>query len=666
MPETRLGWHHRRLRDFDYSGSEHAYFVTIRAKAGTAPFRDERLAKAVIESIDWMREHRRIAVYAYCLMPDHLHILVRLPHGSRPLGELIGAFKRFTTRRSWALGIIGALWQSRYHDHIVRESEDALTWPGRSVYAYAGFWAARVFRRSQSRGLRGEGMRQYRLFQVGRKALALAALGGMVALGVVPAKASSGTTSSVYTTPRWWAKYQVVSSPGFTPGPNPGATKSVSVGANIDVSNEQGPQSETSIAINPSNPSQIVAGSNEIFRLPMRGYFSSDDGKTWGGVDLPLPAPLTSNGIDFGSDPSVAWDTRGNVYYGYIVVFFSNQSFSSVTGTEMAVARSSDAGRAWTATYFNFQSGGAKFNDKPIITVDTNPASLFRDTIYAAWDNATGGNGKPSSSNAILVSRSSDGGVNFSQPVFASDTLGGPQEVIGADPFVGPDGRLHVAWNDILHNTIAESTSSDGGMTFGPTRVVAPKQAAFDVGIPAMSSRRALVYPACGADASGGASNGTLYCSWMDTTSSNGTDIFVSHSTDGGSSWSAPLRVNNDPIGVPNDQFNQWLAVDPIDGSVNLSWNDTRNDPTHVSTDIYYSRSTTGGLSFSPNAKVTSATTNESCCGADLGNQYGDYEGIAALGGSIHTVWTDRRASVAALDEEVFTATLTAKHTSSS
>jgi REP element-mobilizing transposase RayT len=80
----------------------------------------------VIESIDWMREHRRIAIYAYCLMPDHLHILVRLPRGSRPLGELIGAFKRFTTRRSWALGITGALWQSRYHDHIVRESEDAV------------------------------------------------------------------------------------------------------------------------------------------------------------------------------------------------------------------------------------------------------------------------------------------------------------------------------------------------------------------------------------------------------------------------------------------------------------------------------------------------------------------------------------------------------------
>jgi hypothetical protein len=362
--------------------------------------------------------------------------------------------------------------------------------------------------------------------------------------------------------------------------------------------------------------------------------------------------------VDFASDPSVAWDTRGNVYFGYIVVFFGNQSYSSITGTEMAVARSGDGGRSWTATYFNFQSGSAKFNDKPYITVDTNPASPLRDTIYAAWDTATGGS---SSSNAILVSRSTDRGSTFSQPVTASTTLGGSHQVIGANPFVGPDGTLYVAWNDILQNTIAESSSSNGGHTFGPTHVVATKQAAFDVGIPSMNTRRALIYPACGADTSMGASRGTLYCSWIDTTAANGTDVFLSRSTDGGSTWSSPRRVNDDPSGVANDQFNQWLSVDPIDGSVNLSWNDTRNDPTHVSTDIYYGRSTTAGLSFAPNIRVTSAPTDESCCGANLGNQYGDYEGIAALGGTVHPVWTDRRASVSDLDEEVFTATLTAK-----
>jgi putative transposase len=131
MPQTRTGWHHRRLQDFDYTSSGHAYFVTIRAKAGTAPFGDERLAQATVESLQWMREHHRLVIYAYCLMPDHLHLPIRLPDGSRPFAEVIGAFKRFTTRRSWPLGVVGALWQPRYHDHIVRDNEDA---PGVANY----------------------------------------------------------------------------------------------------------------------------------------------------------------------------------------------------------------------------------------------------------------------------------------------------------------------------------------------------------------------------------------------------------------------------------------------------------------------------------------------------------------------------------------------------
>ena len=59
--------------------------------------------------------------------------------------------------------------------------------------------------------------------------------------------------------------------------------------------------------------------------------------------------------------------------------------------------------------------------------------------------------------------------------------------------------------------------------------------------------------------------------------------------------------------------------------------------------------------------QVTTAPTNETCCGAQLYDQYGDYEGIAAINGSVHPVWTDRRAAVASLDEEIFTTTITAK-----
>jgi hypothetical protein len=213
------------------------------------------------------------------------------------------------------------------------------------------------------------------------------------------------------------------------------------------------------------------------------------------------------------------------------------------------------------------------------------------------------------------------------------------------------------------------NSSLDGGVTFGQPQTLSPTVVAFDDAIPAMASRRALLYPACDADRSSGPNRGTLYCSWMDETASNGTDIFVARSVDRGASWSTPLRVNDDPAGVRKDQFNQWLSVDPTNGSVNLSWNDARNDPADVKTDIFSSQSTNGGLSFAPNVKVTTAMSDESAANpfADAGNQYGDYEGIVAFGGSIHPIWTDGRfdgtvdpATGVTIGEEIFTATTTA------
>ena len=463
---------------------------------------------------------------------------------------------------------------------------------------------------------------------------------------------SSSSSSSPYSLPRWWTKYQTVSAPGFKSSPA-GKTSSVTVGANVNVSNEPGPQSETSIAINPMNPSQIVGGSNEIFRLPMRGYFSSDGGATWGGVDLPLPPPISHNGFDFGSDPGVAWDLNGNVYYSYIVVFFSTSG--SINGTEMAVARSSDGGKSWTATFFAL-GGPGNFNDKPMIAVDTNSSSPNANTVYVAWDTTVNGKGGPSSS-GIEFSRSTDGGLSFSKPAVISATGGGQHFGIGADPFVGPDGRIYVAWHDIT-NAILVRSSGDGGATFGSITTVAPTRIAFDALIPPQNSRGALVYPSCGADRSAGAFRGRLYCSWMDRNNAGDTDIFLATSADKGATWSAPLTVNDD--GGSSYQFNQWLAVDPVTGAVDMSWNDSRNDPTNASTDVYFAQSTNGGASVSTNVKVTSAPTNETVTGADLGNQYGDYEGIDARGGSIHPIWTDRRAAGAADGyEEVYTATVT-------
>src|SRR5262245_24070339 len=107
-------------------------------------------------------------------------------------------------------------------------------------------------------------------------------LGFLLAVTLPAAAQSNGSDK-----PTWWDKYQWLAK--FGSDPAPGVTSSLSVGPNVDVSNECGPQSETFITINPGAPNILAAGSNEIFRDPMRGYFSTDGGATWGGVDVPLP-----------------------------------------------------------------------------------------------------------------------------------------------------------------------------------------------------------------------------------------------------------------------------------------------------------------------------------------------------------------------------------------
>ncbi len=463
----------------------------------------------------------------------------------------------------------------------------------------------------------------------------------LIAITILPSVAL-GQKSSTHN-PTWWDKYQYVASNGPTSGGAP--TSSVSFGANVDLSNECGPQSETFIALNSARPKILAAGSNEIFRLPMRGYFSSNGGTNWGGVDLPLPPAKGSNGIDFGSDPTLAFDTRGNLFYGYIVVFFGNGA--GVNGSEMAVARSTDGGQSYPAvTFFSFESGSNHFNDKPMITTDTNSNSRFRDSIYVAWDAAAGG----STGGGIRVGSSSDHGATFT--ITRADDPSGPGKSIGASPTVGPNGELYVAWNDYAANNISFNRSFDGGATWGPQNVISAKSIPFDIGIPAESFRRALVYPALDVDRSNGPHRGRLYCSWMDQTAAGTTDIYLSFSDDNGADWSARTTVA-DQLALPVDRFNHWMSVDPVTGDVNLSFYDTRNDTTgsRYMTDIYFAQSTDGGASWSsPNTRVTTVSSNEHDCGGlfpcpgiNYGNQQGDYEGLVSYGGVSHPIWTDSR-----------------------
>jgi putative transposase len=111
-----------RLRDFDYRG-RYAYFLTFCTRERRAVFRDASVASMVVEQI--LRAARRFEfeVLAYCLMPDHVHLLV---HGRSERSDL----HRFVKRAKQSSGQIYAhaaqqpLWQDSYYDHVVRPEEN--------------------------------------------------------------------------------------------------------------------------------------------------------------------------------------------------------------------------------------------------------------------------------------------------------------------------------------------------------------------------------------------------------------------------------------------------------------------------------------------------------------------------------------------------------------
>src|SRR5436305_15351569 len=107
---------------------------------------------------------------------------------------------------------------------------------------------------------------------------------GLVALSLgISSQPPKVTAQNNSHDPTWWSKYEFIRDNGGDASAS--STTSTTASGNVDVSNECGPQSETFITISQNKPKTLAAGSNEIFRLPMRGYYSTNGGGSWGGVD---------------------------------------------------------------------------------------------------------------------------------------------------------------------------------------------------------------------------------------------------------------------------------------------------------------------------------------------------------------------------------------------
>ena len=97
-----------RLPNGNYAGNIDIH-TTICADRGT-PFNDEAIARMVCDNVEIYCEKLRFLLYGYCLMPNHLHVLLSPAESDTPLSQWLNAFKSYTTHEFMRLGAQPPLW----------------------------------------------------------------------------------------------------------------------------------------------------------------------------------------------------------------------------------------------------------------------------------------------------------------------------------------------------------------------------------------------------------------------------------------------------------------------------------------------------------------------------------------------------------------------------
>jgi hypothetical protein len=357
-----------------------------------------------------------------------------------------------------------------------------------------------------------------------------------------------------------------------------------SVAGTVNQDTAAAPQNETAIAVDPNNSSRIVAAANDyvtrtwscfIGSTPCSAlgdgysgtYFSTNGGSSWCcsssdpshlGTLIPGVTRLAGGQYDAGGDPSVAFDSRHNVYYAGLG--FDRTSAPNTVAVNKGTF--GPGGLTWSApTFINATTSPSTLNDKEWIAVDSHVSSPFRDRIYVTWTrflfSATSGAYVQS---PIMFASSSDGGATFTDPKLISGNVLYGQ---GSRPVVGPDGTLYVFWDASTRQQALDSEwvvkSTDGGATWS-------KPAAVSTVADTLSLRdtafRVNSYPAAAA-----APNGDLYVTWTgevpnDGSTYTGTEgcaywlsgtsavrsnchsaAVFSKSTDGGVTWSLAAPI---------------------------------------------------------------------------------------------------------------------------
>lgn len=385
-------------------------------------------------------------------------------------------------------------------------------------------------------------------------------------------------------------------------------------------------QSETSIL---AYGSTVILGFNDSgSRAGLANKFTGWSYSFDGGATFTDGGTLPTNPGGDAGDPVLAMnESTGRIYYATL-------GFSVST---IQVFRSDDNGVTWMAPV-NGTPGGS-VEDKQWMAVDNFPGA-GSGNVYLISRNFGSGDG-------IYMYRSTDHGATFG-PSGGVQIVSGYQ---GAFVAVGPDHAVYAFW--WAGSTLQVRKSTDFGVTFGSAVTVASGLTGGgngDLGLTGIrqgtatpSGFRSNSFPHVAVNPV----SGHLYATFNDNPAgTDKADVYMVMSTDGGATWSARVRVNDDA--TTTDQWQPTIAVTPSGDGIGVFYYSREEDPVDNNLFKYYGR--TGFISgstvtFTPSFAISDvASLPEFGRDANVNSTYmGDYNQAAATATAFHVVWSDNR-----------------------